>query len=252
MTSPIGCAFNYSGRKVLVTGGTAGIGLAIARAYRTAGAEVFLTGRRRTLADYGPELEGFGYFSMTANDPNDIAAIAAALTALDILINNAGESQPGGFDQRYQPDMLEMTVGIILIGPYRLAHALRPALAASDMPGGASVINLASLSSYFGMDAVPGYGAAKAGIVQLTKTLAIAWTGDGIRVNAIAPGNIRTRMFEPFVDVEGVVGPLLARTPMGRFGDPEEMAGPVLFLTSPQASFITGQTLPVCGGYSIA
>jgi len=251
MTDVLGCAFNYAGRKVLVTGGTAGIGFAIAQAYREAGADVYLTGRKRSLAEYGPELTGFGYFPMAANDPNDIAAIAAGLPNLDILINNAGESQPGGFDRRYEPDTLEMTVGIILIGPYRLAHALRPALAASDMPGGASVINMASMSSYFGMDEVPGYGAAKAGIVQLTKTLAIAWISDNIRVNAIAPGNIRTRMFEPFIDIKEVVGPLIARTPMGRFGETEEMAGPVLFLTSPQASFITGQTVPVCGGYSI-
>ena len=247
-----GCNFVYSGRVVLVTGGTAGIGLAIAQAYRDAGADVYITGRRKSIADYGPELAHYGYFRMTANDAKDTAAIARGLPRLDILVNNAGESHPGGYEVRFEPDYFEKAVEIILFGPYRLAHALRPQLAASDMPGGASVVNIASLSSFFGMDAVPGYGAAKAAIVQLTKTLAISWVGDGIRVNAIAPGNVHTRIFDRVMDIPEVVQPLMSRTPMARFGESEEMSGPVLFLTSPAASFITGQTLPVDGGYSIS
>jgi len=246
------CDFDYSGRTVLVTGGTAGIGRAIANAYKAAGADVHVTGRKERLSDYGADLAGFGYFPMTANDEGDIAAIVERLPSLDILVNNAGESHPGGYDRRYEPDVFEQTVEIILFGPYRLASALRPTLARSAMPGGASVVNLASMSSFFGMDAVPGYGAAKAAIVQLTKTLAIAWTPDNIRVNAIAPGNTRTRIFDRVIDVPEALEPLMARTPMGRFGEPEEMAGPTLFLTSPHASFITGQTLSVCGGFSIA
>jgi len=252
MDIPDNCTFDYSGRTVLVTGGTAGIGLAIAEAYRTAGADIFVTGRKDDVADYGPELEGLGYFKMAANNPGDVAAIANALPRLDVLVNNAGESHPGGYEARFEPSNFELAVEIILFGPYRLTLALRDALAASDMPGGSSVINLASLSSYFGMDAVPGYGAAKAAIVQLTKTLAVSWASNNIRVNAIAPGNVRTRIFDHVMEIPEMIDPLLARTPMKRFGEPEEMTGPVLFLSSPHASFITGQTLPVCGGYSIS
>jgi NAD(P)-dependent dehydrogenase (short-subunit alcohol dehydrogenase family) len=188
---------------------------------------------------------------MVANDRDHIDAITGAFDQLDVLMNNAGESHPGGYESRFEPDIFEATVEILLFGPYRLAQALRPALARSDLAGGASVVNMASLSAYFGMDAVPGYGAAKAAIVQLTKTLAISWADDRIRVNAIAPGNVRTRIFDRTIDVPEVMDPLIARTPLGRLGEVEEMIGPVLFLTSPEASFITGQTVPVCGGYSI-
>ncbi len=251
MSTSLGCQFNYSGRRVLVTGGTSGIGLALAHAYRDAGATVWVTGRKPRLEDYSGDLDRLGYFQMEANDPGHIEAIARGLPILDVLVNNAGEPTPGGFERRFEPDTFELTVQIILFGPYRLAHALKPSLANSDMPGGASVVNLASLSSYFGMDAVPGYGAAKAAIVQLTKTLAISWQSDGIRVNAIAPGHTRTRIFDQVINVPEFIAPILARTPMGRFAEADEMAGPVLFLTSPQASFITGQTVPICGGYSI-
>ena len=243
--------FDYRGRHVLVTGGTSGIGQAIASAYRDAGAKVTITGRRPSLADYTGDFASFDYLQMESNNREDVAGIAKRLSKLDILVNNAGESAPGGHERRFEPDVFETTVGIILFGPYRLAHALKPVLMHSDLPGGASVINMASLAAYFGMDAVPGYGAAKAGIVKLTKTLAISWASHKIRVNAIAPGNTKTRMFEPLLDIPEIIDPLVARTPLGRMAEANEMSGAVLFLTSPQASFITGQTLPVCGGYSV-
>jgi NAD(P)-dependent dehydrogenase (short-subunit alcohol dehydrogenase family) len=108
------------------------------------------------------------------------------------------------------------------------------------------------MSSYFGVEIVPGYGAAKAGVVQTTKTLAVAWATDGIRVNAVAPGVVETAMTEPMMSLDEMTAPLLARTPLGRFAQPAEIAPAVLFLASPQARYITGHTLAVDGGFSIA
>ena len=114
------------------------------------------------------------------------------------------------------------------------------------------MIGIASMASYFGIEAVPGYGAAKAGLVQLTKTLAVAWAGDRIRVNAVAAGLTETRMTAAHVGDAQALAPTLARTPMRRVGRPSDIAGAVMFLTSEAAAYITGQTLPVDGGYSIA
>ena len=166
-------------------------------------------------------------------------------------MNNAGANLPGGRSE-YDPDVFEESVRINLFGAFRLATACREKLAASELDGGSSVINLASMASYFGIGIVPGYGAAKAGIVQMTKTLAVAWATDGIRVNAVAPGLIKSRMTAPMETHDALAKPHLQRTPMARWGTPEDIAGPVLFLASPAARFITGQTLPVDGGYSIA
>jgi NAD(P)-dependent dehydrogenase (short-subunit alcohol dehydrogenase family) len=184
-------------------------------------------------------------------DRSAIDALAASLPSLDILVNNAGASLPGGRNEAI-PEVFEESVQINLFGAFRLASACRDNLAASELDGGASVINLASMSSYFGISIVPGYGAAKAGVVQMTKSLAVAWAGSGIRVNAVAPGLVRSNMTAPMEKIEGLAEPHLARTPMARWGEPEDICGPVLFLASPAARFVTGQTLPVDGGYSIA
>lgn len=243
--------YDYRDTRVLVTGGTSGIGEAIATAYAEAGADVTITGTRASSAEY-PEkdLSRFRYLSLDLGNADAVAAVAAALPALDVLVSNAGTAFPGGRDE-HDPDVFEEALRINLASGYRLAHHCRDALQKSHAPGGASVVGIASMTSYFGLELVPGYGAAKAGLVQLVKSLAIEWAPLGIRVNAVAAGLIDTRMTAPMLAEPSLRDPFLARTPMARPGLPAEIAGAVLFLTSSAASYVTGTTLIVDGGFSI-
>lgn len=245
--------FDYSGRHVLVVGGTTGIGAGIAHAYRAAGAEVAITGQRASAADYDLDFSGFRYFKLDVTGKEDMRAVATQLPALDILVNSAGVGWVGGEQgvHEYEPDIFEKAVRMHLTGPYRMADACRDKLARSTLPGGASVIGIASMASFFGLETVPGYGAAKAGLVQMTKTLSIHWAKDNIRVNAVAAGLTRSAMTTWMMDIPEAVGPTLERTPLGRVGEPEDVAGAVLFLSSAAARHITGQTVIVDGGYSI-
>jgi NAD(P)-dependent dehydrogenase (short-subunit alcohol dehydrogenase family) len=243
--------FDFSGCRVLVTGGSSGIGNGIAAAFAHAGAEVIITGTRPKASDYASGLSAYTYHQLQMTDAAGIDAVAASIPALDVLVNNAGAALPGG-QSEYLPDTFEQSLRINLTGAFRMAAACHEKLTASRLEGGASVINMASMASYFGIVMVPGYGAAKAGVVQMTKTLGAVWAKDGIRVNAIAPGHISSNMTAALEASAALSKPILQRTPMGRWGTPQDVAGVALFLASPAASFITGQTLPVDGGYSIA
>jgi NAD(P)-dependent dehydrogenase (short-subunit alcohol dehydrogenase family) len=246
-----GYEFDFRGVKVLVTGGSSGIGRGIAAAFAAAGADVTITGRAADAGAYEADLSAFEYLSYDQAETGAAARLAGEFDRLDVLVNNAGASLPGGRDE-WEPDVFEQAVRINLIGAYRTAEAFRDLLAASSHDGGSAIVNLASMSSYFGISAVPGYGAAKAGVVQLTKTLAVSWAQRGIRVNAVAPGLIRSNMTAGMEEVEDLWRPMIDRTPMARWGDPEDVAWPVLFLSSSAARYVTGQTLPVDGGYSVA
>jgi len=243
--------FDYSGYRVLVTGGTSGIGAEIASSFFRAGAQVLITGTREAPEDYEGDLSPYEYRQCRMSEPEEIESLAASMSSLDVLVNNAGANFPGGRNE-WEPDVFEESVAINLFGAFRLSVGCKALLCASSVRGGGNVINLASLSSYFAVPVVPGYGAAKAAIVQMTKNLAATWAAEGVRVNAIAPGLIESNMTAAMKGVEALEQPHIGRTPMARWGLPGDIAPTVLFMASPAAGFVTGQTLVVDGGYSIA
>lgn len=235
--------FDYGGKTILVTGGSSGIGLAIAQAFRDAGGTVWITGTRPGAEDYPDDLGGFAFRRVDMQDAGAIEALMSALPALDVLVNCAGMTIRN--DDAYQPDNFDKVIAVNLTGAFRLSMAALPLL--KQGPG--HVINIASMTSYFGAPGSPGYGASKAGILELTQTLGVAWAPFGIRVNGIAPGWIETKLTGYWRE-DGRDRQILERTPMGRWGRPDEMAGAALFLASDAASFVTGVTLPVDGGYT--
>jgi 3-oxoacyl-[acyl-carrier protein] reductase len=241
-------SFDFSGSAVLVTGGTSGIGHAIACAFAGAGADVTITGTRAAAADYDVDLTRFAYAQLELTDPESIDRVTARTGRLDVLVNNGGALMPGGGDE-WQPQTFVETLHINLAGAMRLTTGLRDVLAASAAPGGASVVNLVSMSAFRAVPIVPGYGAAKAGLLALTRNLAVAWVSDGIRVNAVAPGLIDTPMTAPMASFPQLIAEELRHVPMGRMGTPDEVAAAVCYLSSRAASYVTGTVLAVDGGY---
>jgi NAD(P)-dependent dehydrogenase (short-subunit alcohol dehydrogenase family) len=246
-----GVDFDFSGARVLVTGGSGGIGLGIARAFAAAGAGVAITGRRARASDYESDLSGFEYFALEMRDAAGIERVARSLGELDVLVNHAGENyafEPSEWD----PEVFERSVTVNLVSAFRMATACKPMLAKSRLEGGGSVLGIASMAAYRAVTFVPGYGAAKAGIVQLTKALAVAWVAERIRVNAVAPGLVASGMTATMRGMPELEKVELAKCPMGRWGSAEDIAPALLFLASSAASFVTGQTLCIDGGYSAA
>lgn len=242
-----GMTFDYTNASVLVTGGTSGIGLACARGYQEAGAQVIITGRKGSASDYDVDLEGLSYRSLDVADRDALFALAASLEKLDILINNAGGAQ----GNEWEADAFDKSLNVNLASAFHLSSACKDLLAASEFPGGASIIGIASMTSYFGFEMTPGYGPAKAGLVQMVKTLGMSWGKLGIRANAVAAGLTRTNLTAFVLDhMQEMVDTTLDRQGLKRPGTPDDIAAAVLFLTSPAASWITGQTLPVDGGFT--
>ena len=240
--------FDYTGANVLVTGGTAGIGNGIAQAFAKAGAAVTVTGTRASAADYDDDLSAFTYHQCQVRDTDSIDALAASLGDLDILINNAGGPYPAG--DEYDPDGYVASVTQNMFGPMRLSMKCYDRLKSSNAPGGASVVNIVSMSAFRSAVFVPGYASSKMGLIALTMNLARRWANDGIRVNAVAPGLIDTRMTHPAMGIPEVMDVEIGfHTPLGRPGTPQDCAGAVLFLCTDAASYITGTSVAVDGGY---
>lgn len=241
---------DFTGQTVLVVGGSSGIGNGIAHGFARRGAQVHVWGTRKTAADYdgveGSDLSGLTYACVDVSDRAAIAAEAPRLAACDVLVlcqgtvvYRRGEFAPEGWDH---------VMAVNLDSLMDCSNAFHDRLAAAR---GAIVI-VSSVSGFQSNRGNPAYAASKAGAVSLTKTLGEAWARDGIRVNGLAPGLVATKLTAVTTEHPDRLAGALRAIPAGRMGTPQDMAGAALFLASPLAAYVNGQTLIVDGGLSLS
>ncbi len=248
--------FDLSGRVAIVTGGNGGIGLGMARGLAKAGARVVVAARNeeksnaavRDLRALGPDS-----FAITVDvaDEHSVGAMVDETIRrcgrLDILVNNAGTNIRKPANELALEEWRHV-MDVNLTSAFLCSRAAYPHMKSL---GGGKIINVGSMMSIFGASYAPAYGASKGGMVQLTKSLAVAWANDNIQVNAVLPGWIDTELTRQAREkVPGLNERILARSPAGRWGSPDEFAGVAVFLASAASAFITGVAIPVDGGYS--
>lgn len=235
-------------RHVLVTGASSGIGAAIARAFADRGDRVVATGATEAEIESArgrSDMKGIALRALDVRDDLAVRACVEEIGPLHVVVNCAGIIRRGA---EHEIDVFADVVDINLTGTMRVCAAARGALARTR----GCIVNTASMLSFFGGGLVPGYSASKGGVAQLTKSLAIAYASEGIRVNAVAPGWIATPLTQGLVDDPDRSRAILSRTALGRWGVPDDVAGPVLFLAGEDARFVTGVVLPVDGGYLVS
>ena len=251
--------FDLEGRTALVTGASSGLGVTFARALLDKGARVVLCARRKGLLDgVASALDQSGERVLAVQcdvaDPAQVEAMQERAVerfgSVDILVSNAGVDVEGGpFAERISDADVAEVVRVNLLGVWHCARVFGTSMLRQ---GRGSIINISSIGGLGGSRAMlsPGYSAAKAGVINLTQSLAANWSGRGVRVNCIAPGYFPSEMSEFVRTNTPVTEHVVAQVPMGRFGDPEELVGTLLLLASGAGSYITGQTIAVDGGFS--
>lgn len=236
-------ALDFSGKSVLVCGASDGIGYGVAKAFLEAGAEVSITGTRQA-GDYDNDFSGMKFYTLNIQDADSITALAKNFEALDVLVNCIGSVL--WHKEEFERAGFEKILTINLTGAMQLCTDFFPLLEASK----GCIVNLDSVVSIRPAPANPAYSASKAGLVQLTKALAMKWGRKGVRVNTIAPGMVPTKLTVNQSSPEQEAQ-FAKSCPLGRFGSPQDIAGGVLFLSSPLAAYVTGQQIPIDGGITL-